>query len=75
MFESEDYDGALKEVFTYFAKSKSTEQFKDLTIPIDEVFNMFKKAGIVKGTDGKPSNAVLKVEDLIASVERYYSPE
>ena len=36
---------------------------------------MFKKAGIVKGTDGKPSSAPLKVEDLIASIERYYSPD
>jgi hypothetical protein len=71
----EDYEGQLKEVFTYFAKSKSTDQFKDITIPIEEVINMFKKAGIVKGTDGKPANAPLKVEDLIASIERYFSPD
>lgn len=71
----DDYEGQLKEVFTYFAKSKSTDQFKDITIPIEEVINMFKKAGIVKGTDGKPSNALLKVEDLIASIERYFSAD
>ncbi len=36
---------------------------------------MFKKAGIVRGTDGKPSSAPLRVEDLIASIEKYYSPD
>ena len=71
----EEYEGPLKEVFTYFAKSKSTDQFKDITIPIEEVINMFKKAGIVKGTDGKPSSAPLKIEDLVASIEKYYSPD
>ena len=71
----DEYEGSLKEVFTHFAKSKSTEQFKDLTLPIEEVINMFKKAGVVKGTDGKPSSAPLRVEDLIASIEKYYSPD
>jgi len=36
---------------------------------------MFKKAGVIKGTDGKPSSAPLKVDDLLASVERYFSPD
>ncbi len=44
-------------------------------MPIEEVINMFKKAGVVSGSDGKPSNAPLKIEVLIASIEKYYSPD
>lgn len=44
-------------------------------MPIEEVINMFKKAGVVSGSDGKPANAPLKIEDLIAAIEKYYSPD
>ena len=36
---------------------------------------MFKKASIVRGSDGKPSQAPLSIEELISAVEKYYSPE
>jgi hypothetical protein len=71
----DEFEGPLKEIFTHFAKSKSTENFKDITMPIEEVINMFKKANIVKGSDGKPASAPLSIEELIASVEKYFSPE
>jgi hypothetical protein len=71
----EEYEGPLREVFTHFAKSKSTEQFADITMPVEEVINMLKKAAIVRGSDGKPANAPLSVEELISAVEKYYSPE
>jgi hypothetical protein len=71
----DEYEGPLKEVFTHFAKSKSNETFKDITMPIEEVINMFKKAAIVRGSDGKPANAPLSIEDLISAVEKYFTPE
>jgi hypothetical protein len=42
---------------------------------IEDALEMFKIAGIVSGTDGKPHYALLKVEEFIASIERYYSPD
>ena len=44
-------------------------------MPIEEVINMFKQAAIVRGSDGKPANAPLSIEDLISAVEKYFTPE
>ena len=46
-----------------------------MTLQIDDVIEMLKKAGLVQGNDGKHTNAPMRVEDVIAAIERYYSPE
>ena len=46
-----------------------------MTLQIEDLVEMFRKAGFVQGADGKPASAPLKAQDVIASVERFYSPE
>lgn len=42
---------------------------------VEDAIEMFKKVGVVQGSDGKPASAPLKVEEFIACIERFYSPE
>lgn len=46
-----------------------------MTLKVEDAIDMCKKAGLVQGTDGKPTSAPLKIQDFIAVIERFYSPE
>lgn len=65
----EELEKPLKEVFVHFSKRKSSSfGIEDITLEVDEIINLFKKAEILDGVN-------LKLEDLLGSVEKYYSPE
>lgn len=64
-------------MFQHYARVKPSVNpaQKDLTLPVDEALALFQKAGFVQGQDGKPHHAYLKLEEFLAVVEKYYSPE
>lgn len=45
---------------------------EDITLEVDDLINMFKKAELLG--DGQ-KNRPLQLSDLIASVEKFYAPE
>ena len=78
----EEYDGKIREVFNYFSAANRAADLKlgagksgDYTIKVDEVLELFRKSGIAQGIDGKPAHAYLKLEEMLACVEKFYSPE
>lgn len=57
-------------MFKFFSKRGKSSSFgiEDITLEVDDLINLFKKTELL---DGKR----LTLQDLIGSVEKYYSPE
>mmetsp|Transcript_5187 Transcript_5187/g.3884 ORF Transcript_5187/g.3884 Transcript_5187/m.3884 type:complete len:152 (+) Transcript_5187:697-1152(+) len=65
-----EYEQELLGVFKFFSKKGKSSSFgvEDVTLEVDDIINLFKKTELL---DGKH----LHLQDLIASIEKYYSPE
>ncbi len=60
----------MRSIFKFFSKKGKSASFgiEDISLEVDDIINLFKKTELL---DGKR----LTLEDLIHSIEKYYSPE
>mmetsp|Transcript_12567 Transcript_12567/g.12365 ORF Transcript_12567/g.12365 Transcript_12567/m.12365 type:complete len:172 (+) Transcript_12567:1589-2104(+) len=65
-----DYEEDLMKVFRFFSKKGKSSSFgiEDVTLEVDDIINLFKKTELLDGKN-------LELQDLISSIEKYYSPE
>lgn len=48
---------------------------EDVTLEVDDLINMFKKTDLLGSADANSAKKPLQLSDLIASVEKFYSPD
>jgi len=67
----DEFEGPLRTVFKYFSKRQHAPYSlrQDITLEVAELLNLFQKARIIDGP-----NAHVSTEELLAIIERYYTP-
>ena len=65
-----EFEDQLKQVFKFFSKKGKSSSFgiEDVTLEVDDLINLFKKAELLDGS-------ILQLQDVIEAIEKYYSPE
>lgn len=64
-------------MFSFFSKRGKASSFgvEDVTLEVDDLINMFKKTDLLGSADTNSAKKPLQLSDLIASVEKFYSPD
>ena len=64
-------------MFSFFSKRGKTASFgiEDVTLEVEDLITLFKKTELLNPGGHDSKSKPLQLNDLISSVEKYYSPE